>query len=263
MLFYKNIYLLFILFLSIPNLTSGQYFYIPDNDTNLMQLKDQNDFLLSLAFPRSQRLNVQLAYSPLKYISLSSAFYKHAHTTNNNIKTEGTSYTGSIGLYRFIHKLDKHNFFLTKNMSGVLLYANTGLTIGTNKINIVDIFFSNLKHKNIFFRSGISVDYRFVSLGFSTRYLNLDYQNVNFIGNPFEVPWFIDRLEKDVVEQDPRRLKETMFRIKFLNERFDLYADVNTIRGRKERALSSTYYIFKTYNFGIIVKLDQLLGFKK
>ncbi len=255
----KKIILLFLILYaaSLP----AQYFYIPDNDTNVVQVEDQGDLNLSLSYPLKRRVNIQAAFSPLKYLSFSAAYYRHrlneVNDLSHSFNTSGESFTGSIGVYRFIHKKEEHNFFLTKHMKGILVYAKIGYSKGNisnkqDQLNQVD-----LNYQNIFFRSGFSLDYGKFGINFSTRFLALDFQQGDITGNPNDLAWLLSRFNRDVEERDPRNLKETMIRINFKAKRFELYVDYNTIRDKKDRTFRQVLFIKETYNLGILIKIHE------
>ncbi len=244
----------------IVSILSGQYFYIPDNDINALYFTDKHEINLSLTAPLYRQQNIQFGYSPFKYISVSGAYFHHKQTKRNHprstAKTEGQSFTGALGWYRYIHKLKKHNFFLTKGIKGVLIHAQLGYSNGSIDNIQEDLTFVKLKHQIFFLRTGISIDFGFLELSFSNRYLQLDFQAGDVGGNINDIFW-IDHLYEDVEKDNPHPLKESTYRICFKTRVFELYGNYNNIREKYNPRLRSAYYEKGNFNLGLNINIDQ------
>lgn len=256
----KFLYLLFFIWGFSRTLTA-QYFYIPDGDISVVNPTSQGDLQLSLAIPFQNRNNVQVAFSPFNSLSISAAYFRHKQTKGRDLArpsiTKGSSLTAAIGLYRYINVLDKHRFFLTKGMKGLLLNANLGYSLANSNNLLNGRYQVDLSHQNIFFRSGITLDYGFMEFNWSTRFLTLDFQKAVLIGNFNDINWFRTRIRDDVENRDPRSLKETVLKISYKRRIFELFGMYNTIRNKNSRSLRFAYFEKQYYTLGILFKLHQ------
>jgi len=190
----KLVYSLFISFFILSNFSFGQGYYFP-NDAHLLALSQRNDIHLSGSFnpfAEAQTVtDVQLAYSPIKHIGISSNYFQYSNFENNlsvPINTKNKSWDIAAGVYYFLpltasgednwEVKEKSRFFSAENLeqrSGILF----DIYVGHSQADVTNTFqeygFNYFEYKKTYVQVGLHGTIKYFSFQVASRWGNLNY----------------------------------------------------------------------------------------
>ncbi len=246
----------------------GQFFYIANIDGTNIQVSERGDLSLGLSYPLENRKSFFFSYCPIKHISLTGSIFKYKardkHYNLPTVETKGNSYTGAIGFYNYFKNPITSNFFVLKKLDGFLLQSYTGYS-KNHIVNALDAgTFIGLYSQNYFFKWSLLLKYNRLSIGYSTKYIVLDFSNVDVIGAFPNQSIMLTRLHFYVEDYPRQEFTERTLSIQYRLKYFDFFFQAMSLDPSLVLSSNYTHYDEQFYSIGLIVDInDMYKGIKK
>lgn len=193
----------------------SQYYYIPDNSSNLLLIQKKGDLKLSSSIPLGAPLNLQFAYSPIKHLSLSLSYNQHEIIVNGvDLKTQGKGLSGSIGTYVFSknYKIIEADS-IPKSKVGFMLDIYLGYTGADIRNDYLSNTFSSFNYNKYFLQTGFHLNARFFAISYALKVSSLDYKTGVITGSPTEEEILI--INEEILRNESYFLLESDLQIQF------------------------------------------------
>lgn len=248
----KLFLLTFSLFFIINITGKAQLFHFLDYDVNTLSFQQAKDFKLSTSL-LWRKANLQLGYSPFKYMSIVGAF-----ALRNDVarKRFGISYTSSGYSYNLGVGLYKHRSFIDKkNLTGLLIDGHLG--IGQGQIETRDdIYYAELWYNKYFLRGGIGIELHKVRFYYSLSAIALEYTKGRTLNPALNRADLAENFSRNVSLNDTWFFVERTWRMYCKIYAHEFFIGVTFLRNKGR--IKESFLEKSSFNMGVQIDLNKL-----
>jgi len=239
---------------------NAQYYYSPDNSSNLLLISKKNDLKFSSTIPINAPISFQLGYSPLNKLSLNVSYFKHETSIENiALSTNGEVFTAAIGTYTFFKK-SINNSEVSNSPGGFLIDFNAGYSVANINNYYASITSSSFNYNKIYGQIGLHIISRWVSVSYATKLSTLDYKTGEVNGTPATSE--IKPIKDQILVHEPFIIIETDLRIHLGNQKIRGFSGISMIHPNilHKSLLADRHMVFSA---GLIFGVNDFIADQK
>jgi len=252
----------------------GQLFYTFDNSINGVHTHHKNDLEISSSIGKDQYFNYQIMYSPIKHLSIASAYYSYK-------AKEESGYFMSIKAKSFTHAIGTYYYFKLKNSkagnpppigrfrglfkklnppNAILAELNLGFSKGEmdNVTNLNPIHLIETQYQNAFIRIGFQLYARRWGFGLHHSSNLISFNKAKLIGAFSDT--VLERFENDIRKNI--FLTGMSLNVYYKVGAFRVFGDVNVLDTQNNDEFREALFRDVISTAGITVNLFQVFTAK-